>query len=95
MQDTENRIRQFSLSQNYPNPFNPVTHISYEIPADGRVTLKILNLLGEEIATLVDEFQKADIYRISFDASDLAAGIYIYRLTLDQDVQTKRMVLLK
>jgi hypothetical protein len=93
---TENRIRQFSLNQNYPNPFNPVTHISYEIPGDGPVSLKIINLRGEEVAVLVDEFQKADIYEISFDASDLAAGIYIYRLSSNQDlIQTRQMVLLK
>ena len=95
VQGPDNRDPQFSLNQNYPNPFNPVTRISYEIPGDGRVALKVHNLLGEEIATLVDEFQKAGMYQVSFDASDLAAGIYICRLTMNQDVQTRRMVVMK
>ncbi|MEO8664011.1 MAG: T9SS type A sorting domain-containing protein [Ignavibacteria bacterium] len=86
---------QFSLSQNYPNPFNPVTVISYTLPFSSKVKLRVYNLLGEEVHTLVDQKQNAGSYRVEFAASDLASGIYFYSLEADNFKEVKRMVLLK
>ena len=86
---------EFTLRQNYPNPFNPGTTISYQIAAPGDVTLKVFDLLGREVATLVDERKPAGAYRISFDGSGLASGVYLYRLATAGLVQTRRMMLLK
>ena len=70
----------FFISQNYPNPFNPSTNISYSLPADGNVSLKIYDALGREASTLIDKFQKAGYHNLTFDASQLSSGIYFYRL---------------
>ncbi|UCE19410.1 MAG: VCBS repeat-containing protein [Gemmatimonadota bacterium] len=89
---------EYSLSQNYPNPFNPTTDIRYQV-ADGRspvhTTLKIYNLIGQEVDTLVDEVKEAGSYRVTWDASDMASGIYYYRLTVKHFTDTKKMLLLK
>ena len=85
----------FSLSQNYPNPFNPTTMIKYSIPKSGNVTLKIFNMLGQEVATLVNQEQNAGNYNISFDASHLASGVYMYRIQSGNFSLTKKMTLLK
>ncbi|MHC1738156.1 MAG: M14 family zinc carboxypeptidase [Ignavibacteriaceae bacterium] len=85
----------FELMQNYPNPFNPTTTISYNIPLDGIVMLKIFNTMGEEVATLYNAFRKAGAYSKSFDASKLTSGVYFYRLTVGDFTVTKKMVLLK
>lgn len=91
-----NIVQNFILNQNYPNPFNPTTKISYSIPKAGFVTFKIFDLLGKEICTLVNEFQGADTYNVNFDASDMASGIYIYQLNVNNEfIKTKRMVLLR
>lgn len=87
--------QQYVLDQNYPNPFNPSTTISYSIPAASRVTLRIYNLLGQEIETLVDLRQNAGSYRVVFNASRLATGVYFYQLRTDQFVTVKKMLLLK
>ena len=71
----------FSLSQNYPNPFNPSTSIKYSIPKTGNITLKLYNLLGKEVATLVNQEQKAGSYTISLNAEHLASGIYLYKIS--------------
>jgi hypothetical protein len=88
---------EFSLEQNYPNPFNPETVIRYQLSADSHVSLKIYDLLGREIATLIDEFQRSGIYRTVFSAqhSSLSSGIYFYRLAADKFIQTKKMLLIK
>jgi len=87
--------RKFELSQNYPNPFNPSTVISYSVPKESRITLKIYNLLGQEVSTLVNTNQKAGTYNVSFDASKLSSGIYFYSLKADGFTNTKKMMLVK
>jgi Secretion system C-terminal sorting domain len=85
----------FSLNQNYPNPFNPSTLISYSIPKAQLVTLKVYNVLGQHVATLVNEQQSAGSHQINFDASKLSSGVYLYKLESGNFVQTKKMMLLK
>jgi hypothetical protein len=85
----------FELRQNYPNPFNPSTTISFTLPQAGNVTLKVYNALGQEIATLVNGRQTAQNYEVTFDASNLASGIYIYTLRTDNFSQSKKMLLVK
>ena len=88
--------KQFNLSQNYPNPFNPTTTINYEVAVPVNVTLKIYNMLGEEVATLINnQFREAGQYNVNFNASKLASGAYVYRLTAGNFVQTKKMILTK
>lgn len=85
----------FLLSQNYPNPFNPRTEISYEVPAAKLVKLTVYNILGKEMAELVNERQSPGRYKVSFDASNLTSGVYFYTLSTDNFTETKRMILLK
>jgi hypothetical protein len=85
----------FDLSQNYPNPFNPTTIINYSIPTSGFVSLKVFNILGQEVATLYQGFQKAGIFKANFDATKLASGIYLYRLESSGFSETKKMILMK
>jgi hypothetical protein len=85
----------YALDQNYPNPFNPSTTISYSIPTAARVTLRIYNLLGQEVETLVDLQQNAGSYKAVFDASRLATGVYFYQLKAGQFVTVRKMLLLK
>jgi len=85
----------FSISQNYPNPFNPVTHLEFGISDLGFVSLKVYDILGKEVKTLVKEIKPAGNYRVEFDGSNFASGVYFYRLESGDFVQTKRMVLIK
>jgi len=85
----------FSLSQNYPNPFNPSTKIDFSIPAGSLVQLKVYNVLGQEVATLVNETMKSGSHTVTFDASKLASGVYLYKITAGSFVSTRKMVLLK
>ncbi|RLD24218.1 MAG: hypothetical protein DRI70_08490 [Bacteroidetes bacterium] len=82
----------FKLYQNYPNPFNPVTTIPYSIPRNSLVQLKIYNLLGQEVATLVNEEKPTGNYQVEFDASNFPSGVYLYRLRAGDFVQTKKMI---
>ncbi|MFC2139467.1 T9SS type A sorting domain-containing protein [Bacteroidota bacterium] len=98
--DTDDEIGQsvpteYQLMQNYPNPFNPSTIISYGIPSAETVTLKIYNTLGQEVATLVDEFQQAGYHSIEWNIGDLGSGIYFYKLTAGSFSDTKKCVILK
>jgi hypothetical protein len=86
---------EFKLFQNYPNPFNPNTRIAYSIPQDVQVTLKVFDLLGNEIQTLVDELQKQNYYEVQFNAENLSSGVYFYQLKAGDFIQTKKMVLLR
>jgi len=85
----------YTLAQNYPNPFNPSTQISYGIPNSEFITLKIYDVLGKEVATLVDGAQSAGSYTVSFDASKLSSGIYFYTLKAGNFIETKKMILMK
>ncbi len=86
---------EFSLEQNYPNPFNPSTNIKYSIPADGNVTLKVYDVLGNEVSTLVNEFQQAGTFDVTFTGSSLASGVYYYQLTTGDLTATKKLMLTK
>jgi hypothetical protein len=85
----------YALAQNYPNPFNPKTTIEFDLPHAGYVTLKVYNVLGEEVATLVASNHAAGTFNVSWDASDRPSGVYFYRLTAGEYVQTKKAVLMK
>jgi hypothetical protein len=85
----------YELSQNYPNPFNPSTQIRFAIPQEGMVNIKVFNTLGQEVATLVNEYRNAGNYEVDFNASNLTSGIYFYTITSNNFTQTKKMMLLK
>ena len=108
VQEEEQKPQSFLLNQNYPNPFNPTTTIEFSVPAvetqhaaSQYVTLKIYNILGKEVATLVDEEKAPGNYKVTFDASNsersrgMASGIYFYRLTVGDYVQSKKMLMIK
>ena len=92
---------QFELKQNYPNPFNPSTKISYALPKEGIVSLKIYDVLGKEVATLVNENKLAGYYEVDFNASAFASGIYFYKIEAGSPgeagnfAETRRMILVK
>jgi len=85
----------YALGQNYPNPFNPGTTITYEVSGAAYVTLRVYNVLGQEVATLVDGLKQPGSYAVRFNATGLASGMYMYRLVAGQFVQTRRFVVLK
>jgi len=87
--------RNYSLSQNYPNPFNPKTMIEFSIPKSGNIQIKVFDILGREVAVLVNEFLKAGSYTVDFNASNLSSGVYLYRLTADGFTATKKMMVIK
>ncbi|MCC7515678.1 MAG: T9SS type A sorting domain-containing protein [Bacteroidia bacterium] len=92
-------VKEYALAQNYPNPFNPSTTIRYQIPQDGIVTLKIYDVLGAEVATLVNEQKAAGKYEVNFSAtggaSALASGVYIYKIQAGSFASSKKMLLVK
>lgn len=85
----------FSLEQNYPNPFNPITNISYKVAKSGKVTLKVFDVLGNEVITIVEENKLPGTYTVEFDGSNLPSGLYIYRLTTPYFTDSKKMLFLK
>jgi hypothetical protein len=85
----------YSLEQNYPNPFNPSTSIQFRIPENSFVSLKIYNVLGKEVSTLMNEEKNAGTYEVNFNASALSSGVYFYKLEAGNFVQTKKMILMK
>jgi len=85
----------FQISQNYPNPFNPLTKIKYSILKKSHVTLKVFDVLGSEVHTLISMEQPKGSYKVEFDGSDLASGIYFYRIQADNFIDTKKMMLMK
>jgi hypothetical protein len=86
---------EFSLSQNYPNPFNPETRIKYQLPKTGHVSLKVYDILGRAIVTLVNETKTPGRYEVVFNGSELASGLYIYQLKSGSYVEAKKFLLLK
>ena len=85
----------FTLHQNYPNPFNPTTILPYDLKADVHVKLTVYNLVGQVVQVLVDEYQQAGSYEVVFDASQLPAGVYLYKLQVGEYSSVKRMTLVK
>jgi hypothetical protein len=93
--DIKNLPGEFSLAQNYPNPFNPTTKITFTIPEQGRVTLDVFNILGQKIKVLIDSYKNTGTYILDFNAEDLSAGIYLYRLSTNNYTTAKKMILIK
>jgi hypothetical protein len=93
--ETQNILKGYFLKQNYPNPFNPTTNIEFSIPKSEFVTLKVYNILGEEVARLVSQRLTAGKYKYDWDASKMASGVYLYRIQAGNYVETKKMVLLR
>ena len=93
--ETSNIVTSYELDQNYPNPFNPSTKIQFSVPRQSDVLLKVYDMIGREVATLVDETKPAGTYTVQFDASRLASGVYCYRLTTSGQALTKLMMLIK
>src|SRR5690606_33730869 len=87
--------KDFNLKQNYPNPFNPTTVISYQLPVSSVVSLKVFDLLGREVATLVDGRVSAGDHKVRFNASGLSSGMYIYRLSSGDFVESRKMTVIK
>ena len=87
--------RKYDLEQNFPNPFNPTTEIGYQLPVASNISLKVFNLLGQEITTLYEGFHQSGNYTTKFDAEGLSSGIYLYRLEAGNFVFTKKALLLK
>jgi len=85
----------FELAQNFPNPFNPTTTIRYQLPVNGQITLKVYDMLGKEVATLVNEQKLAGSYEVTLNADKLSSGVYYYQLKTDNFVQTKKLALVK
>lgn len=93
--DDETIPATFKMEQNYPNPFNPSTIIRFSVPENSNVTLKVYDVLGNELITLLNEDKDAGWYDVSFDASALASGVYIYRIIAGSFISTKKMTLIK
>ena len=87
--------KEFRLEQNYPNPFNPTTIIQFGLPQRSNVTLKLYDILGRQVATLVDEELEPGVHKVNFDAEDLASGVYFYRIQAEAFVRTKKLMLLR
>ncbi|MBU0984856.1 MAG: T9SS type A sorting domain-containing protein, partial [candidate division Zixibacteria bacterium] len=85
----------FNLAQNYPNPFNPVTHIDLSLPSASHVELEVFNVLGQKVEQLLDRDMPAGVHRVAFDGSHLASGVYFYRITAGDIVQSKKMIMIK
>jgi hypothetical protein len=95
VEETNQNPNEFQLAQNYPNPFNPSTKIIWQSPVSGHQTLKVFDVLGNEVATLVDAYKPAGSYEVEFNASELTSGIYFYRLSAGRFTESKKMTLIK
>ena len=87
--------KEFSLEQNYPNPFNPTTNFKFAIPSRQLTILRVYNVLGQEVQTLVNEVKEPGVYTISWDATNLPSGVYLYRLTAQNFDRTMKLLLIK
>ena len=88
-------VRDYALAQNYPNPFNPTTQIHFELPQSGFVTLKVFDMVGREVATLVNDPRNSGSYTVRFDATNLSSGLYVYRLSAGSYSSVKKMIVMK
>lgn len=95
IQNLSENPKTYTLSQNYPNPFNPITNINYAIPSSGFVTMKVFDVNGKEIESLVNQKQNAGSYSVTFNAANYPSGIYFYMLESDNFSETKKMILIK
>ena len=95
VKDETTQPTEFTLEQNYPNPFNPITVISYQLPVGGNVTLTVYDILGNEIAKLIDEYKPSGKYEVTWYAQNLPSGVYFYQLRASEYVQTRKMILIK
>jgi len=86
---------EYSLSQNYPNPFNPTTNIEFSLPKSGNVSLKVYNVLGQEVAKIFEGFKNAGSYKVDFNASKLASGVYLYKMESGSFSVSKKLILMK
>lgn len=93
--DSPNKPVNFILNQNYPNPFNASTKISYDIPEATHLELSVYDINGKLITTLVNEFQNSGYHSVDFNAEHLASGVYMFKLKADNQIQTRKMVLVK
>ena len=93
--DVGGLLTEYALMQNFPNPFNPTTTITWQSPLSGHQTLKVYDVLGREMATLVNDEMPAGTYELNFDAVELPSGFYFYTLTAGSFTDTKKMILLK
>ncbi|HMN18687.1 MAG TPA: T9SS type A sorting domain-containing protein [Ignavibacteriaceae bacterium] len=96
--ETENEFslpKEFELAQNYPNPFNPSTIIEYQLPKGSNISLKIYDILGNEVVTLVNEYKDAGIYAVKFNALSISSGIYFYKLQADNKTFIRKMSVIK
>ncbi len=93
--NTEIIPNQVILSQNYPNPFNPTTLIKYQIPVESFTTLKVYDVLGNEVATLINEEKPAGNYEVEFNSAGFASGVYLYKLQAGEFIEMKKMIILK
>lgn len=91
--DNKNTNTEYNIQQNYPNPFNPTTKISWQSPVSSLQILKVYDILGNEVATLVNEYREAGRYEVEFDASNLPSGIYFYKLQIEGFTAVNKMVL--
>jgi hypothetical protein len=85
----------YSLSQNYPNPFNPVTKINYSIPKSSLTKLRVYDLLGREVTTLVNDMKQPGMYSVDFDGTNFSSGVYFYKLEAGTFTEVKRMIMIK
>ncbi|MHB1687480.1 MAG: T9SS type A sorting domain-containing protein [Ignavibacteriaceae bacterium] len=96
IEDGKNNIpATFSLFQNHPNPFNPSTVIKYDISKESFVTLKVYDILGREVVSLINEEKQSGKYQVTFNANNLSSGIYFYRIKAGEFIQTERLILLR
>ena len=93
--EIDNLVEEFVLSQNYPNPFNPSTNISYQLPENGYVVLKVFNSLGQEVSILVNEYKQPGLYTVEFRAENLPTGVYLYTIKVNNFLSSKKMLLVK
>ncbi|NLH61912.1 MAG: T9SS type A sorting domain-containing protein, partial [Ignavibacteriales bacterium] len=95
VKDNDAVVTSYQLSQNYPNPFNPTTQIQYTIPERGNVSIKVYDVLGNEVATLFNGMQESGSHSVNFDASKLSSGMYLYTINAGSFTASKKMMLMK